>query len=166
MLMALEYHGNFLERSITGTFTDTVDGHLHLSGTVKYTLQRIGSSHAQVVMTVGRDTRLVYAVHVVHQILDLGTVFIRQTITSAIGDIHHCGTRLDDGVHHAGEIFIVCTSGILSIELHIFHVLFGILYGSHGTFNDFLTVGVEFILDMRVTCTDTCMYALMLGILQ
>ena len=71
VLVALQDHGDFLERCITRTLTDTIHGHLHLAGTIQYTLQGIGSSHTEIVVTVGRDACLLDAIHMLHQILDL-----------------------------------------------------------------------------------------------
>ena len=51
--VSLEYHGNLFQRGVTSTFTNTVDGHLHLTRTTQHTCHRIGCSHTEVVVTVG-----------------------------------------------------------------------------------------------------------------
>ena len=54
--MALHDHGNFFERSIAGTLTDTVDGHLYLTGAIEHTAYRVGRSHAEVIVAMrGKD---------------------------------------------------------------------------------------------------------------
>ena len=45
LLMALEDHGDLLQRGVTGTLADTVDGHLHLAGTIQDTLYGVSGSH-------------------------------------------------------------------------------------------------------------------------
>ncbi len=64
MLVTLQNHGNLFERSITCTLTDTIDGNLNLTCTIQNTLQGIGSSHTEVVMTVGRKACLVNGVEI------------------------------------------------------------------------------------------------------
>ena len=100
------------------------------------------------------------------QILDLLKILLRQTVARRIGDIHHRSTSLDHGLHHLGEILIVGTSCVLTVELHVVHIALGILRGSHSPFEDFLTGGVEFVLDVLVAGADTRVDTLVLGILQ
>ena len=102
----------------------------------------------------------------IHQILDLGTILIRQAIASGIRNVDHRGTCLDDSLNHASQILIVCTTCILGVELHILYVLLGILDGSHGTLDDFLAGRVELIFDVAIAGTDASMDSLVLGILQ
>ena len=83
-----------------------------------------------------------------HQVLDLGSVFLRQTIACGVRDVHHGGTSLDHSLDHLCQVFVLRTSCILSVELHVLHILLGIFHGSHSTFNDLLAVGVELVLDM------------------
>ena len=61
----------------------------------------------------------------------------------------------DGGLRIVGQLAIVVPGGhpvldILSVELHIFHVLLGILDSSHGTLDDFFTVGIELIFDGHI----------------
>ena len=100
------------------------------------------------------------------QILDLLEIFLRQAIARSIGYIYHCGTSLDDSLHHLSQIFIVSTACILTIELHIVDIALGILRGSHCLFEDMLAVGVELIQDMLIAGADTRMDTLVLSILQ
>ena len=53
IVVTLDNHSHLFERRVTGTLTDTVDGHLHLTGPVQHTSHGVGSCHAQVVMTMG-----------------------------------------------------------------------------------------------------------------
>ena len=50
--MTLHDHGNLFERSIAGTLTDTVDGHLYLTGAIEHTTHRVGRSHAKVIVAM------------------------------------------------------------------------------------------------------------------
>ena len=166
VLVALQNHSDFLERSITSTLADTIHGHLHLAGAIQYTLQGIGSSHTEIVVTVGRDACILDAVNVIHQILDLGTILIWQAIAGGVRNVNYGSTCLDDSLYHASQILIVGTTSVLSVELHILNILLGILDSSHGTLDDLLAVGIELIFDMAIAGTDTRMNSLMLSILQ
>ena len=166
MLVTLQNHGNLFERSITCTLTDTIDGNLNLACTIQNTLQGIGSSHTEVVMAVGRKACLVNAINMLHEILDFVTIFIRQTITCSIRNVHYSSTRLDNSLNDTSQILIIGTACILSIELYVLNILFSILDSSYSTFDDFLAGRIELILDMTVAGTDTGMDSLMLGILQ
>jgi hypothetical protein len=121
---------------------------------------------AEIVVTVGRDACILDAVNVIHQILDLGTILIRQAIAGGVRNVNYGSTCLDDSLYHASQILIVGTASVLSVELHILNILLGILDSSHGTLDDLLAVGIELIFDMAIAGTDTRMNSLMLSILQ
>ena len=89
---------------------------------------------------------------------------MRKTISRSIGDIYHRRSRIDNGFNHAGKVFIIRTTGIFGVELHIFHIATGIFYRRHGTLDDFLAVGVELIFNMEVTRANPRMNTLALGI--
>jgi len=166
MLVTLQNHGNLFERSITCTLTDTIDGNLYLTCTIQNALQGIGSCHTEVVMTVGRKACLINAINMFHEILDFVTIFIRQTITCCIRNVHNSCTRLDNSLNDTSQILIIGTTCILSIELNVLNILFGIFDCSYSAFDDFLTGRIELILDMTIAGTDTGMDSLMLSILQ
>ena len=164
--VATEDHGYFFQRSITGTFADTVDGHFHLAGTVQDTLHGIGCCHTQVIMAVGGDDCMLDTIHMFHQIFDLFTIFVGQTVTGRIRDIHNGCTRFDHRLHDTCQIGIVRTSGIFAVEFDIFHISFGIFGGSDGTLQYLVLVGVELITDMVIGSTDTGMDTSAFGELQ
>ena len=164
--MTLQNHSNLFERGITGTLANTIHGHLYLTCTIQYTLQSVGCGHTEVVVTVGRNSCILNTIHMIHQILDLGTILIRQTVACSIRNIDYSSTSLDNSLNHTSQILIIRTSGILCIELHILYVFLGILHGSHSTLDDFFAVGIELIFDMTVTGTNASMDSFVLGILK
>ena len=115
---------------------------------------------------MGRDDGTVDAVDMFLQIFDLFEILLWQTVARRIGNVHHRGTRLDDGLHHTSEVFIVGSSGVLAVELHVIYIALGILCGGNGHLEDMLAVGVEFILDVLIGSSDACVDTLMLGIFQ
>ena len=117
-------------------------------------------------MTVSRNTGIFNTIHMLHQILDFSTIFLRKAITGSIRNIHNRSTSLYDRLYHASQILIIRTSSILRIEFHILDVFFSILYSSNSTLDDFFTIRIELIFDMAIACTNTRMNTLMLSILQ
>ena len=101
-----------------------------------------------------------------HQILDLGSVLLRQTVACGIGDVNHSGTCLDNSLDDPCQVFVFGATCILGVELHVLHIFLRILHGSHCPFNNLLAVGVELIFNMGVAGTDTRVNTLALGILQ
>ena len=166
VLVTLDDHRNFFQRRVARTLADTVNGHFHLTGAVQYTCHRISRRHTQIVMAVGGDNGVVNTVHMLHQVFYLGAILRRQAVTCRVGDVHHRRSRLDDGLDDTGQVFILRTSGVFGIELHIVHKAAGILHGSHGALDDFLTIGVEFIADVRIRSTDTRVDTFVFGIFQ
>ena len=165
-LVALQYHGNLLERGIAGPLANAVDGNLHLAGTGHDAVEGVGSSHAQVVVAVGRDDGLVNTVNMLLQVLNLLVVLLRQTVARRIGNVDHRGTSLDDGLHHAGQILVVRTACILAVELHVLHVATGVLRSTDGALNDFLARTIKFIVYVLFAGAYARVDALALGILQ
>ena len=164
--MTLQDHCNLLQRSITSPFPDTVDRHFYLPGSSHHPVEGVGRSHSQIIVAMSGDDGLVDTVHMLLQVLDLLKILLRQTIARGIRDIHHRRSCLDNSLHDTGEVFIVCTAGILTVELHIVNKTLGILSGSHSTFEYFISRGVKLIHDVLITRSDTGMDALVLGILQ
>ena len=117
-------------------------------------------------MAVSRDACILDAIHMIHQILDFGTILIWQTVTGGIRNVDNSSTCLDDSLYHASQIFIIGTTSVLCVELHILNILLGILDSSHGTLDNFLAVGIELIFDMAIAGTNTRMDSLVLSILQ
>ena len=91
-------------------------------------------------------------------------IFIWKTETCCVRNVADGSTSLCYSVDNSCEVFVVSTACILCIELYVFNILLCILYCCYGTLNDFLTVRVELILDMRIRSSDTCVDTLALSI--
>ena len=100
------------------------------------------------------------------EILNFLVILIGHTESCCIGDVTYRCSCLTYRFDDSSQILIVCAASILSIELYIIHKTTCILHSCYSTFYDFLTITVEFILDVRVARTDTCMNTLTLRILQ
>ena len=100
------------------------------------------------------------------EIFNLLTILVRRAEACRVGNVADGSTSLCDGFDDASQVLVVRTASIFSIELHVFHVLFGVLHGSHGTLDNLLGRGVELVADVALARTDARMYAFVLGILK
>ena len=166
--MGLENHGHLFQTGVSGTFANTVDGNLHLTGTIEHTGNGICGCHTQVVVAMGRQDACSgrKSVYMLIEILNLLAIFIGSAETCCVRNVADGCSSLADCINHACQILIVCTACILGIELHILHITLGIFHGSHGTFYNLLGIAVELISDVRRACTDSGMNTLAFGILQ
>ena len=107
-------------------------------------------------MAMSGKNSVMYAIHMFHQILNLRPVLIRQAISCRIRDIHYGSPGLDHGLHDTGQIFIIRTPGILTVEFYVLHVLFSVFRGGDRTLYNLLSRGVKLVFDMR--SADSGMY--------
>ena len=101
-------------------------------------------------MTVGREDGFASGkgIHMLIEVLDFLMIFVWHTETRCIRDVTNRRTSLGHRINHTCQILIVCATSILCIELHVLHVLLGILYCSHSTFDDFFWSRIELVLDV------------------
>ena len=107
-----------------------------------------------------------HTIHMLHQIADLGTILIRQAIPGGVGDVHDGSTRFDHRLYHTSQVLVLRTSRILAVELHVLYESLRVFSSGHGTLDNLLSVGVEFIFDVRIRRTDTGVDASSLGEFQ
>ena len=112
------------------------------------------------------NNRFIDAFHVFLQILDFLKIFHRQTIACSIRYVYHSSTGFNYSFNDPCQIFIICSPCVFCIKLNILNILFSIFHSSNSTLNNFISIRVEFIFNVFVTCTYTRMDALMLGILK
>ena len=138
--MTLQYHGDFLERSVARSLAYAVDCHLHLTRAVQHAAQSVGRSHAQVIVAVSRNDCVLDSRYVVAKILNLFAIFAWQTISCSVWYIHHCGARLYHSLDHTCQILVVSTAGVLGVELHVIDEFSRVLHCCHRSFDNLLAV--------------------------
>ena len=111
---------------------------------------------------MGGKDGLVHSVDMLHQVLDLCTVLLRQAVACRVRKVDDGRTGLDDGLDPPCEVLVVGPSGVLGVELDVLNVLLGVLDGPDGALEDVLPVGVELVLDVGVGCSDSCVDSLAL----
>ena len=166
--MRLEYHGYLFERGVAGTFTDAVNRHLCLTSTVQDASHGVCRRHAEVVVAMGGEDALACSkgIDVFVEVLYLLAVLVGRAEASRVGNVADRSASLRDGVDDASQVLIVRAASILGIELHVLDVALGVLHGCHGTLDDFLGRRVELVSDVALAGADTCVDALVLGVLQ
>ncbi len=162
--MAFQNHGNFFQRRISGTFANTIDSYFYLTSTVLNTGNGVGSGHTQVIVTVCGKYSIVYALHIIHHEFNFLSVLPRQTVTSCVRYIYNGSACFNNRFDHTCQIYIVGTTSIFAIELHIFHILFGMFYSSNCTFQNFVLCRVKFVFDVEFRSSNSGMNAFVFGI--
>ena len=153
--MAAQRHHHLFERGVAGPFADAVDRDLGLPGAVQDAAQRIGRSHAQIVVAVGRNDRPVDVGNVVHEVFDLRAVFVRKTVARRVGDVDHRGAGRNGRFDHAGEVFGFGPAGVFGVELHVFDVAFGVFYRVDSRFEYLFGRRTQFVVDVLGRDADT-----------
>ena len=117
-------------------------------------------------MAMGRNNGLVDVVDVLHKVFNLGSVLLGQAIASGIRNVNHRSSSLYNSLDNTCKVFVVCTTGIFGIELHVLYITLGVFHSTHGTLNNLLAIGMELILYVRVGCSDSSMYSATFCIFQ
>ena len=97
----LQGHHDLFQRRVPRTFTQTIDGALDLSRATFNSRQRIGRSHPQIIMTMGRKDNLVGPRHRVDQPPDQIGTLDRGGVAYGIGNVDRRRTGLDGNLDHA-----------------------------------------------------------------
>ena len=163
ILVAAQGHHHLFERGVAGALADAVDRHLGLPGAVQDAAQRIGRSHAEVVMAMGGDDRPVDVRNAIDEVFDLRAVFVRKAVARRIGDVDHGGTGGDGRLDDARQILDIGATGVLGVELHVLDVAFGVLHRRDGPFENLLGRGAQFVVDVLRRHADTRMDTLVPG---
>jgi len=128
VLAAFHGHHHLFHGSVAGPLAYTVDSHLDLTGSVHHPGKGICRSHTEIIVAMGGDYGLVYVGDIVDQILYLGSVLFRKTVTGSVRDIHHCRPGRYHSLDHPCKVLVLRPAGIFCIELHIIHIFPGIFH--------------------------------------
>ena len=93
----------------------------------------------------------------IHQIGDLCSVLVRQTIPRGVGDIDDGGAGFDHCFYYPGQVFFFCTACIFGVKFDIIDKSTGIFYGLYRSPDDFVGSGIQFFVDMIPGGTDSGM---------
>ena len=115
----LERHGAFLHGSVACALADAVDGAFDLVDTGFNARERVCNRHAEVVVHMAGQNDLLDAVGVLTQILDAGSVLLRNHVADGIRDVDGGSACLDCGLDYAAQEVEVGTGRVLGGELNV-----------------------------------------------
>ena len=115
----LERHGAFLHGSVACALADAVDGAFDLVDAGFNACQRVCNSHAEVIVHMAGQNDLLDAVGVLAQILDAGSVLLRNHVADGIRDVDGGSACLDGGLDYAAQEVEVGTGRVLGGELNV-----------------------------------------------
>ena len=107
-------HHHFLERGVAGALADAVDGAFDLAGAGAYAGERIRHRHAEIVMAMHREARLVGIRHALAHHLDEREIFLRHRIADGVGNVDGGGAGLDRGFDAAAEKVVLGAGAVLA----------------------------------------------------
>ena len=106
-------HHDFFQRGIAGALADAVDGAFDLPRAAGNAGQRIRHRHAEIVMAMHREYRLVGVRHPLDQRPHEVAILFRRGVTDGVGNIDRGGAGLDHGLDDPAQIVHLAAGGVL-----------------------------------------------------
>ena len=121
----VDRHHDFLERGVTRTLADAVDGAFHLTRAAGDSGQRIRHRHAEVVVAMDREHRLVGVRHPLHQGAHEVGVFLRNGVADGIRNVHRRRPGLDDRLDDAAQEIHFAAGAVLGRPFDVVDLVAG-----------------------------------------
>ena len=115
----LDGHHDLFQRGVARALADAVDGAFDLPAAGADAGQRVGHRHAEIVVAVHREDRLLRARHLLHHGAEHLVVFLGRGVAHRVGQVDGGGAGLDGGLHAAAEIVDLGAGGVLGRPLHV-----------------------------------------------
>ena len=125
VLADLQRHHDFFQRGVPCPLANAVDAPFYLPGAGLDRCQRVRHGHAQVIVAVHGDDRLVRVFHLAPDTRDQLAELVRHHVADGVRDVDRRGTRLDDGLDHFVQVVPVRARGVHRRELDIGAILLG-----------------------------------------
>ena len=119
----LHRHHDLLERGVAGALADAVDGAFDLPDAGAHAGERVGHRHAEIVVAMRGEARLVGIRHRSRTILISVEIFLRHRIADGVGDIDGGGAGIDRGLDAAAEEIELGAGAVLARPFHIVGVV-------------------------------------------
>ncbi len=147
-------HHDLFHGGVAGTLAQTVDGALDLPRAGGDSRERVGSRHTQVVVAVHRDDGVLDAVHVLPKPGDQRAEAIRVGVAGRVRDVDHRRTRSDDLLDHPVQEHRLGASGILGVELDVFHEGPRELHGRDRTLDGLVATDAQLVAQVTLAHAD------------
>ena len=117
----LDGHHDLFQRGVARPLADAVDGAFDLPAAGADAGQRVGDRHAEVVVAVHGEDRLLRARHLLHHGAEHLVVFLGRGVADGIGQVDGGGAGLERRLHAAAQIVDLGARGVLGRPLHVLH---------------------------------------------
>ena len=139
-------HHDFFKAGIARAFAQAVDSTFHLAHTCLNGSQRVGNSHTQVVVAVGRPDYFIAVRHAFDDVADTLVPYGRDGVADGIGNIDGSRTCFDNRRKDFGEEVQIRTHGVFSGKFYIVSVFFGDFHRFDRRIDDLLRLHFQFVL--------------------
>ena len=123
VVAGLDRHHDLFQRRIAGALADAVDGAFDLARAAVHAGQRIRHRHAEIVMAMHREHRLVGIRHALAHHAEQRRIFFRRRIADRVGDIDRGGAGIDRGLHAAAQEIVLGAGAVLRRPFDIVGVI-------------------------------------------
>ena len=122
--MLLNDHYYFFQGGIACSFTQPIDGTFYLPCPIDNSGNRVCRCQSKVIMAMTGNNCLVNIGDIIYQKSYFFTILMRKTVSGGIRNIYDCGPCFNNSFHHFCEVYIVGSSCIFGIKLHIVYKVF------------------------------------------
>ena len=116
-------HHDFLERGVAGALADAVDGALDLPRAGADAGERVGDRHAEIIVAVHGEARLVGVRHGLAKPLEHVEIFFGYRVAHGVREIDRGGAGVDRGFDAAAEKVELGAGGVFSGPLDVVDVI-------------------------------------------
>ena len=119
----LHRHHDFFQRGVAGALADAVDGAFDLARAGAHAGERIRHRHAEIVVAMHREARLVGIRHALAHHLEQREIFLRRRVADGVGNVDRGGAGLDRRLDAAAQEIELGAGAVLARPLDIVGVV-------------------------------------------
>ncbi len=147
-------HHDFLHDGVARALADAVDRALDLPRARLHARERVGGRHAEVVVAVHRDDRVLDAAHVLAETGDERAELLGIGVAGGVGDVDDGRARGDDRLDHAVEVGRHGSGGVLGVELDVLDEGSGELDRRDGALDRLVLADAQLVAQVRLRDAD------------
>ena len=148
-----ECNGQFLERCISSTFADAVDGAFDLAGAGGDRGERIGDSEAEIVVTMRAESDVFMRAEVLANFCEHGGVLGGNCVADGVWQINNCGTGDGGDSNDPAEKVHVAAAGVFRGKFYFGAVIARVADHLSDGVQRVLASDAQFIFQMKIGCS-------------
>src|SRR3989440_2569208 len=145
-------HYDFFHGGIACTLTQAIDGYFDLARTSFDGGQRVGRSHAEIIVAVGAHDDILHAWDTLSQVTEEHFILVRQGVADGIRHIDSGCTRLDSDLEDAAEIVPIAARGIFCRKLDGWTEVARIGYHRTHSLERLFAIDLQLVFEMNLRC--------------